>query len=441
MDSSSGSPLRLPAGLHYECLKCGRGCEDFDEIRVDAAAVARLETLPVAELMSGGAVSPYRPNPWRPGEFILQKVAGPSPTGACCFLAETKLCRLHAAHGIEAKPAACRSFPFAFVETPSGTFVALSFACTAVLRRHGAPVSGQEEGLRRTLTDSPARRRLDENELALCEGVPLSWEQYERIEADCAELLAATPTAGAGLLAQAAYLRMLATFLRQAAGAQGGEASAGEAEERTAALELFRRRMAGDGSGRRWDRLLTLAERPRTSPALARLTLGYVLAFRAATERGGGRLATAARVTWGYVAWAGGWGRLRLPRLPGPVPWRALSRVHLNLKEPSQERLLRDYLAHCLFRKDLPARGEVLLGHNFLLLAYGFARVYAAAQAAAAGRAEATLEDLEEAIRAVEARHGLHSRFARLFGEHPWLRAMMQSLFDRAQYPYAMVNG
>ena len=136
--------LNLPEGQNYSCLKCGRGCEDFDDIRVDPATIERFGRLPVSELIQDDAgEAPYRKSPWSPGEFILRKREGPREASPCCFLTEDKLCALHCAHGAESKPLACRKFPFGFTETPDGVFVGISCACTAVLENHGEALTDQ----------------------------------------------------------------------------------------------------------------------------------------------------------------------------------------------------------------------------------------------------------------------------------------------------------
>ncbi len=49
--------------------------------------------------------------------------------GSCVFLGEDGLCAIHAAHGAEAKPAFCRTFPFTLVDQPGGTTHALRQDC------------------------------------------------------------------------------------------------------------------------------------------------------------------------------------------------------------------------------------------------------------------------------------------------------------------------
>jgi lysine-N-methylase len=65
--------------------------------------------------------------------------------GACVFLDEKGLCRIHAKFGEAAKPLACRIYPFAFHPTAKGATVSLRFSCPSVVANKGKPV-GQRRG-------------------------------------------------------------------------------------------------------------------------------------------------------------------------------------------------------------------------------------------------------------------------------------------------------
>ena len=57
---------------------------------------------------------------------------------------------MHATHGSDAKPLACRLFPFTFVATPTEVRVSLSFACPAVIDGEGPPLAEQRDEVERT---------------------------------------------------------------------------------------------------------------------------------------------------------------------------------------------------------------------------------------------------------------------------------------------------
>jgi lysine-N-methylase len=68
--------------------------------------------------------------------------------GACVFLTDQNRCRIHERFGPEAKPLACRLFPFLLVPAGGHWHVGLRFACPSAAGNRGAPVAGREPELR-----------------------------------------------------------------------------------------------------------------------------------------------------------------------------------------------------------------------------------------------------------------------------------------------------
>ena len=69
-------------------------------------------------------------------EWVLNK----RPGGACVFLDENNLCRIHAEFGEEAKPFACRIFPFSVRPVQRGWQVSFRFDCPSSARSGGKPI-------------------------------------------------------------------------------------------------------------------------------------------------------------------------------------------------------------------------------------------------------------------------------------------------------------
>jgi Fe-S-cluster containining protein len=106
--------------------------------------------------------------------------------GRCRFLTEENRCSLHDQHGATAKPAMCQLFPHSFSVTPGGVFAYVSFASSAVLSNSGQLLVDQEEMLQRRYEQYSSLFResyADWSKLQLIDGLPLPWEQFERIEA------------------------------------------------------------------------------------------------------------------------------------------------------------------------------------------------------------------------------------------------------------------
>jgi lysine-N-methylase len=70
------------------------------------------------------------------------------PDGACVFLDERGLCRIHAKFGENAKPLACRIYPYAFHPAGKKVTVSLRFSCPSVVANRGRPVSEQTRDLK-----------------------------------------------------------------------------------------------------------------------------------------------------------------------------------------------------------------------------------------------------------------------------------------------------
>ncbi len=88
--------MEILGPVRHRCVACGGGCFGTDVLIADderEAIAARAAELGVAEPFDGA---------------VLRKEAD----GRCVFLDEARKCRLHAAYGIEAKPAVCRQYPY-----------------------------------------------------------------------------------------------------------------------------------------------------------------------------------------------------------------------------------------------------------------------------------------------------------------------------------------
>ena len=156
--------MHLP-DLHYACVHCGYSCQDL-EVEISDVEFAR-----VARLAGPASVEKKNERLW------LNKGCQ-----GCTLLSDDGegRCTLHREHGMQAKPRACREFPFRAIETPSGPFVGASFACRAIATRQGPKLSN----------DSFETRSLQLPPTPLAEGTPFDWERYLRWESRVGELLA-----------------------------------------------------------------------------------------------------------------------------------------------------------------------------------------------------------------------------------------------------------
>ncbi len=129
----------------------------------------------------------------------------------CIFLDSDSLCKVHAQHGMESKPLACRLFPFAVTPTPDGYFVRLSHYCTAVKQNSGRPASVHIEELT-SILERIEFQGVGFEPILLAAGTYLDWGAFKRFEAWILETAKASHFKQAFALA----LSLAAEFLEQA---------------------------------------------------------------------------------------------------------------------------------------------------------------------------------------------------------------------------------
>ena len=139
-------PLELPTIQNWSCHNCGGCCRqhaiaitDEEHRRIAAQNWTAADGIPAGQpIFERAGFLPW--SKW----YRL----GHQPDGACVFLNERGLCRIHAKFGEEAKPLACRIYPYAF--HPAGKKVALSlrFSCPSVAANRGRSVTAQERDLK-----------------------------------------------------------------------------------------------------------------------------------------------------------------------------------------------------------------------------------------------------------------------------------------------------
>lgn len=96
------------------------------------------------------------------GEYVLNH----APHGACVFLDEAGKCRIHAAHGSEAKPLACQLYPFSLHRAGTAIRASLRFDCPSAGRNQGDKISTHGREVKRLA------RELDEAAPLMFAGSP-----------------------------------------------------------------------------------------------------------------------------------------------------------------------------------------------------------------------------------------------------------------------------
>ena len=132
MDRMPTLPVIWPdfKSQRFDCQRCTRGCRDLvvhlteqDRRRIDRRNWAeRIGATPYVRL--GRA-------------YVLNH----RPDGACVFLTDDGLCRIHAEQSIDEKPLACRMYPFTLDAAGGAIRASIRFDCPSVARNHGEGVS------------------------------------------------------------------------------------------------------------------------------------------------------------------------------------------------------------------------------------------------------------------------------------------------------------
>ncbi len=148
----------FPPEVRFTCSRCGDCCRGWHVV-LGPGEAERLEALDwsgAAPELAG--ISPGAPVP---GELRSSRLAlARKADGACIYLGSRNQCRIHEAFGEAAKPLLCRLYPFGFFAVGERVAVDVSFACRAVSRDQGEPLSRRVPEWSRLLQGAPVAQTL-----------------------------------------------------------------------------------------------------------------------------------------------------------------------------------------------------------------------------------------------------------------------------------------
>jgi lysine-N-methylase len=139
-------PLELPTIQNWSCHNCGGCCRqhaiaitDEEQRRIAGQNWTSTDGIPAGQALFErvGFL------PWSKWYRLAHQ-----PDGACVFLDERGLCRIHGKFGEEAKPLACRIYPYAFHPAGKRIAVSLRFSCPSVAANRGRSVTAQSHDLK-----------------------------------------------------------------------------------------------------------------------------------------------------------------------------------------------------------------------------------------------------------------------------------------------------
>ena len=182
-------PVRsLPTVQNWDCHQCGDCCRTY-AVRVTAEEKDRILKQGWMSDPEFAGQEPLKLDK-ATGEYTLNQTAD----GACVFLGEKNLCRIHAKFGMAAKPFACRLYPFVLVPAGDHWKVSLRYACPSVADNKGRGCSAHAPELA-SLTglveaDNPKAVGMEPPELQAGQTVP--WADLGRFTKVFAKLVADT---------------------------------------------------------------------------------------------------------------------------------------------------------------------------------------------------------------------------------------------------------
>jgi lysine-N-methylase len=118
----------------------------------------------------------------RTGRFSRGHRLAHRDDGACVFLDENGLCRIHAKFGEAAKPLACRIYPYTFHPAGRQVAVGLRFSCPSVVENLGASVSSQSGQLRQIAAQVVPQGIEDDPAPEITPGQRLDWKDFKRFQ-------------------------------------------------------------------------------------------------------------------------------------------------------------------------------------------------------------------------------------------------------------------
>jgi lysine-N-methylase len=164
-------PVRsLPVLQNWDCHGCTDCCREF-RVQVTADEKSRIDgqNWDADPDMKGVKVF-ARDGGFLSGQYRLNQLAD----STCVFLDPKGGCRIHAKFGSEAKPLACRIYPFVLVPFGDHWRISLRFACPSATNDQGRPIAAHDRELREFAAALEKRERFAERSLS---APMLQWAQ------------------------------------------------------------------------------------------------------------------------------------------------------------------------------------------------------------------------------------------------------------------------
>lgn len=137
-------PVRSLAVLqNWDCHACTDCCRQY-RVQVTDEELARIDA---QNWDADPALHGVKRFVWEGGWFSGRYRLNQTEAGSCVFLDDAGRCRIHAKFGAEAKPLACRVYPFVLVQTGDHWRIGMRFACPSAANNLGRPMAAHDRDL------------------------------------------------------------------------------------------------------------------------------------------------------------------------------------------------------------------------------------------------------------------------------------------------------
>lgn len=193
-------PLIIPEDLRFSCQACGSCCVGTNIGPVGEKVMARLKGKKLDdlqdELKAKHGLFFASVNPSHPDTILCS-----NRRGACIFLENDGLCKIHRRYGVEYKPEVCRLFPFQFIHTPEGIVVSLQLECREIIQASKGKLVKEQENDIRTLLMISRDNILKVRPFCSFDGKKMvPYEEYQRVEKHVIKAIQQKECSGIGLL-------------------------------------------------------------------------------------------------------------------------------------------------------------------------------------------------------------------------------------------------
>lgn len=184
-----GIGLELPTIQNWSCHSCSGCCRqhgivvtDAEKERIEQQGWTEVDGIPAGQPLFVQMGGVFEKTWWRLAH---------QPDGGCAFLNEEGLCRIHAKFGEDAKPLACRIYPYAFHPAGQTVAVSLRFSCPSVTKNLGRPVVDQVPELRKIAHQIVPENFADVPPASVSPGQSVDWSDFRRFVRALDETVAA----------------------------------------------------------------------------------------------------------------------------------------------------------------------------------------------------------------------------------------------------------